>query len=149
MFKIFFAMQRVEKLDKIFGYVEAEADVYYPANERFNLRGDIEAVVTENTRNGHDGNHQAANPQNPLDAVFVVHNVNTKFSVVLVVISEKEHYRLILIKLSISRSLPNNTKTSPLRITVELSGTPIMCCFVVSSLFSISSKLRRIVTKLR
>ena len=50
-------MQRVEKLDKIFGNVEAEADVYYPANERFNLRGDIEAVVAENARNGHDGNH--------------------------------------------------------------------------------------------
>ena len=142
-------MQRVEELYEIFGYVEAETDVYYPANERFNLRGDIEAVVAENTRNGHDGNHQAANPQNPLDAVFVVHNVNTKFSVVLVVISEKEHYRLILMKLSMSRSLPNSTKTSPLRMTVELSGTPIMCCFVVSSLFSISSKLRRIVTKLR
>ena len=123
--------------------------MYHPADECFNLRGDVKAVVAENACDGHDGNHQTANPQDPLYAVFVVHNVNTEFSVVLVVISEKEHYKLILMKLSMSRSLPNNTKTSPLRMTVELSGTPIMCCFVVSSLFSISSKLRRIVTKLR
>ena len=123
--------------------------MYHPADECFDLRGDVEAVVAENARNGHNGNHQTANLQSPLYAVFVVHNVNTEFSVVLVVISEEEHYKLILMKLSMSRSLPNNTKTSSLRMTVELSGTPIMCCFVVSSLFSISSKLRRMVTKLR
>ena len=57
LFDVLLTVQRVEELDKIFGHVEAETDMYYPENERFNLWGDIEAVVAENARNGHDGNH--------------------------------------------------------------------------------------------
>ena len=89
LFEIFLSVQRVEELDKIFGHIETKADMYYPTDEGFDLRSYVKAVVAENARNGHDGNHQTANPQNPLDTVFVVHNVNTDLSVVLVVISEK------------------------------------------------------------
>lgn len=119
------------------------------ADEIFDFRGDIEAVITENARDGHDGDQQTANLQGPLNAILVIDNVNSHLAVVFVVISEEKHYRLILMKLSMSRSLPKSTNTSPLRMTMELSGTPMMCCFIVSSLFSISSKLRRMVTKLR
>ena len=123
--------------------------MYYPSNQILNEWCDVEAVVTENACDGYDGNLQTTQTQGPLNAILVIDNVNTRLAVIFVVISEKKHYRLILMKLSISRSLPKSTNTSSFRMTVELSGTPIICCFIVSSLFSISSKLRRMVTKLK
>ena len=142
-------MQGVEEQGKIFEDVEDEAAVDHPADEVFGVLSDVKSVIAEDARDGHKGNQQAANLQGQLDAVLVVHNVDAKLPVVLVAIAKQTHYRLILMKLSMSRSLPNSTKTSSFRMTVELSGTPIMCCFSVSSLFSISSKFRRMVTKLR
>jgi hypothetical protein len=44
-------------------------------------------VVTENARNGHNGNHQTANLQDPLDAILVIHNVDAELPIVFVVIS--------------------------------------------------------------
>ena len=114
LFQKLFTMQGVEKKDEIFYDVEAKASVYDETDEVLGFQGNIEAVVADDADNRRKGDDRTAYLHNATHLVFVRRNVQLAFAVgVILARFPAEHYRLILMKLSMSCSLPKSTKTSP------------------------------------
>ena len=113
-FQKFPSMQGVEKKDEIFYDVEAKASVDDETDEVFGFQGDVEAVVTNDADNRRQGDDSTAYLHNATHLVLVCRDVQLTFAIIVLFARfPAEHYRLILMKLSISCSLPKSTNTSP------------------------------------